>query len=49
MIQITGRERLLAIGLIAVFGVWALYALAIKPTRARIRTLQRKIARYSLR
>jgi type II secretory pathway component PulM len=43
MIQITRRERQLAIGLAAVIAVWGLYALAIKPTRTRIRTLQRVI------
>lgn len=43
MIQLTRRERQLAIGLTAVIVLWGLYALAIKPTRARIRTLQRVI------
>jgi len=43
MIQITRRERLLSVGLAAVIAVWALYAVAIKPTRSRIRTLQRII------
>ncbi len=41
--QFTRRERLLALGLTAATAVWGLYALAIKPTRARIRTLQRVI------
>ncbi len=41
MLQITARERLFSIGLVAVLAVWALYALALKPTRERIRTLQR--------
>jgi type II secretory pathway component PulM len=43
MIQVTRRERLLAVGLAAALAVWALYALALKPTRERIRTLQRVI------
>jgi type II secretory pathway component PulM len=43
MIQVTRRERLLAVGMAAVLAVWALYALALKPTRERIRTLQRVI------
>lgn len=43
MIQITRRERLLSVGLMAVIVVWALYGLVIKPTRNRIRTLQRVI------
>jgi len=41
MIQITRRERLLAIGAAAVIAVWAVNALALKPARERIRTLQR--------
>lgn len=41
MIQITSRERRLAIGLTAVIGVWGLYTLAIRPARERVRTLQR--------
>lgn len=41
--QFTRREQLLALGLTAAIAVWGLYALAIKPTRARIRTLQRVI------
>ena len=43
MMQITRRERLLSVGLAAAIAVWALYALAIKPARSRIRTLQRVI------
>jgi len=41
MIQLTRRERTLAIGLAAVIGVWGLYALAIQPTLNRIQTLRR--------
>ena len=41
MIQVTSRERWLAIAMAAVIAVWALNAFALKPTRARIRTLQR--------
>ena len=43
MIQVTRRERLLAIGLTAALAVWAVYGLAVKPTRDRIGTLQRII------
>jgi len=43
MIQITHRERLLSIGLAAAIVVWGLYAMVVKPTRARIRTLHRII------
>jgi type II secretory pathway component PulM len=43
MMQFTRRERLLGLGLTAAIAVWGLYTLAIKPTRARIRTLQRVI------
>ncbi len=43
MIQVTRRERLLALGLAAVLALWALHALALKPTRERIHTLQRVI------
>ncbi len=43
MIQVTRRERLLAVGVATVIAVWALYALALKPTRERIRTLRRVI------
>jgi type II secretory pathway component PulM len=43
MIQVTRRERLLAIGLTAAIAVWAVYGLAVKPTRDRIRTLERII------
>jgi len=43
MIQVTSRERLLFIGLIVVLAAWALYALAVRPARDRIRTLQRII------
>ncbi len=41
MIQITRRERLLSLGAAVVIAVWAVNALALKPARARIRTLQR--------
>lgn len=34
---------MLSVGLAAVIAVWALYAVAIKPARSRIRTLQRVI------
>jgi type II secretory pathway component PulM len=43
MVLLTTRERLLAGGLIAAVGVWLLYAVAIKPTCQRIRTLERVI------
>jgi type II secretory pathway component PulM len=43
MIPVNRRERLLLFGLAAVVAVWALYALVLKPTRERIRTLQRVI------
>jgi type II secretory pathway component PulM len=43
MIQITPRERLLSIGLTVAVAAWAWYALAVKPARDRIRTLQRTI------
>jgi type II secretory pathway component PulM len=43
MIQITRRERLLGLGLTVVIAIWAFYALALKPARERIRTLQRVI------
>ncbi|OHB65044.1 MAG: hypothetical protein A2Y76_09370 [Planctomycetes bacterium RBG_13_60_9] len=43
MIQITKRERLLSIGLIAVILTWVIYAQAVRPTRNRIHTLQRII------
>jgi len=43
MMQITPRERLLSVGLIVVVAAWALYALAVRPARDRIRTLQRII------
>jgi type II secretory pathway component PulM len=41
MIQITRRERLLSLGAAAVIAVWAVNALALRPARERIRTLQR--------
>jgi type II secretory pathway component PulM len=41
MMHVTPRERLLSIGLMVVLAAWALYALAVKPARDRIRTLQR--------
>jgi type II secretory pathway component PulM len=43
MIQVTPRERLLSVGLIVVLAAWGLYALAVRPTCERIRTLQRII------
>jgi len=43
MVALTTRERLLAVGLTATVGVWLLYAVAIKPTCRRIRTLERVI------
>jgi type II secretory pathway component PulM len=43
MIQVTPRERLLSLGLIVALAAWVLYALAVKPTCDRIRTLQRII------
>jgi len=43
MMQITSRERLLSVGLVVVLAAWALYALAVRPARARIRTLERII------
>ena len=43
MIQVTSRERLLSIGLIVVLAAWGLCALAVRPARDRIRTLQRII------
>jgi type II secretory pathway component PulM len=43
MIQITRRERLLALGLAAVLALWTLYGLVLRPTRERIGTLQRVI------
>jgi len=41
MLQITKRERLLAIGLVVALAAWALYAGAVKPACERVRTLQR--------
>jgi hypothetical protein len=43
MMQVTKRERLLALGLMAAVAVWALYALAVRPARERIRTLERVV------
>jgi type II secretory pathway component PulM len=43
MVRLTTRERLLAGGLAVAVGVWLLYAVAIKPTCRRIRTLERVI------
>lgn len=43
MISLTRRERLLAAGVAVAVGVWALYAVAVKPMRHRIRTLERVI------
>ena len=41
--QITQRERLLSVGLVVVLAAWAWYALAVRPARDRVRTLQRII------
>jgi type II secretory pathway component PulM len=43
MIQITPRERLLALGLAVAVGAWSLYGLALRPAAQRICTLQRVI------
>jgi type II secretory pathway component PulM len=43
MMQLTPRERRLAVGLAIGVGAWALYAVAIHPATDRIRTLQRII------
>jgi type II secretory pathway component PulM len=43
MIQITARERLLSIGLTAVLAAGAVWAMAVRPARERIRTLERVI------
>jgi hypothetical protein len=43
MMQITKRERLLALGLTVAVAVWALYALAIRPACDRIRVLERVV------
>lgn len=43
MIRLTRRERLFAVMMIGVIIVWSLYALAVKPTRDRIRTLERVV------
>jgi type II secretory pathway component PulM len=43
MIQFNPRERLLAVALLIAFGVWTAWAVAVKPTQDRIRTLQRII------
>lgn len=43
MVQITSRERQLAVVLAIVAVVWALYVFAIKPAQRRIRTLERVI------
>lgn len=43
MIQLNVRERLLSIALLIALGVWAIWALAVKPARERIRTLERII------
>jgi type II secretory pathway component PulM len=43
MMQLTNRERLLALGLGLGVGVWALYGLALRPATERIHTLQRII------
>jgi Tfp pilus assembly protein PilO len=41
MIQVTKRERRLALGLMVALALWAGYALAVRPARERIRTLER--------
>jgi hypothetical protein len=43
MMQISKRERFLAVGLTGVIAIWALYAWAIRPARDRIHTLERVI------
>ena len=43
MMQITKRERWLAIGLTVAVALWALYALAIRPACDRIRVLERVV------
>ncbi len=43
MMQISKRERFLAVGLTGVGAILALYALAIRPARDRIHTLERVI------
>lgn len=43
MMQITGREKLLSIALAAALAVGAIWTVAVKPTRERIRTLERVI------
>lgn len=41
MMQISPRERFLGIGLIAALVAWAIWTMAVKPARERIRTLER--------
>ena len=43
MIHLTRRESRLAIGMVAVIVVWAVYGFAVKPAQDRITTLQRVI------
>jgi type II secretory pathway component PulM len=43
MMPFTPRERWLSIGLTLALGVWALYALALRPAGDRIRTLERLV------
>lgn len=43
MIQLTRRERRLALSVAAVVAVWAVYGFAIEPVRDRIQTLKRVI------
>ena len=43
MMQISKRERRLAVGLTVLLGAWGLYAFALQPAADRIRTLERII------
>ncbi len=43
MMQISSRERILAVFLMTTLAVWAVYSLALQPARDRIQTLQRII------
>ncbi len=43
MLQLTRRERKLAVGMIAVGIVWSLYGFVVEPAQNRIQTLQRVI------
>lgn len=44
MIHLTQREKLLSVSLMIFAGLWALFVFAIKPTFARIETLNRVIS-----